>query len=266
MNSQTQRTVVIDCFPENVERWRNEGYAVVAVDVIRATTTAVTAVAMGRKCYPVATLEQALSFASGIDNPLMVGEIGGDMPEGFEIPNSPADVAEHNDLHRPMVLLSTSGTKIISAAKGSVACYVACLRNYTAQVGHLIKHHLKVAVIGAGTRGEFREEDQLCCAWIAEGLVRAGYTPGNDETEKIIRRWQNAPVEALLVSNSVAYLKRSGQTHDLDFVLEHIDDVPAVFELQANEIVMLPTSAYAPTDGHGFSKPKVEDAQLNVTV
>jgi len=90
MNSQTQRTVVIDCFPENVERWRNEGYAVVAVDVIRATTTAVTAVAMGRKCYPVATLEQALSLASGIDNPLMVGEIGGDMPEGFEIPNSPA--------------------------------------------------------------------------------------------------------------------------------------------------------------------------------
>jgi hypothetical protein len=32
-------TVVIDCFPESVARWR-DGYAVVAVDVVRATTTA----------------------------------------------------------------------------------------------------------------------------------------------------------------------------------------------------------------------------------
>src|SRR5438477_11347294 len=35
-----QKKVVIDCFPESVETYRN-GYAIVAVDVIRATTTAV---------------------------------------------------------------------------------------------------------------------------------------------------------------------------------------------------------------------------------
>ena len=28
----------------------------------------------------------------------------------------------------------------------------------------------RVAVIGAGSKGEFREEDQICCAWIAAGL------------------------------------------------------------------------------------------------
>ena len=47
--------VVIDCFPESVARYRS-GYAVVAIDVVRATTTAITAVAMGRRCFAVPTI------------------------------------------------------------------------------------------------------------------------------------------------------------------------------------------------------------------
>lgn len=266
MNPPLPRTVVIDCFPENVACYRDKGYAVVAVDVIRATTTAVTAVAIGRRCFPAATLEQALSFAAGMENPWMVGEVGGDLPDGFETPNSPAAVARHNDLQRPMVLLSTSGTKIITAAKGSSSCYVACLRNFTAQIEHLIKFHSKVAVIGAGTRGEFREEDQICCAWIARGLVDAGYTPADGQTAGIIQRWKNAPVEALLISNSVAYLRRSGQLQDLDFVLTHIDDLHTVFELQGDEIVMLPSATYTPKNLRGFSEPKVQESQLDANI
>jgi 2-phosphosulfolactate phosphatase len=265
MKAQIPGTVVIDCFPENVERYKAD-FAIVAVDVIRATTTAVTGVAMGRRCYPAATLGSALSLAAGMDHPLMVGELGGDVPEGFHISNSPAQVAEQNDFHRPMILLSTSGTKIICAAKGGIACYVACLRNYTAQVEHLIAHHPRVAVVGAGTRGEFREEDQMCCAWIGDGLVRAGYRPADDQTAAIIQRWTNAPVEAFLISKSVEYLKRSGQLHDLDFVLAHIDDLRAVFELQGDEIVMTQSSAYVQAEGHGFSESRVQEPQLNANL
>src|SRR5260370_20598968 len=127
MNPKVPTTVIMDCFPENVAGNRDEGYVVVAIDVIRATTTAVTAAAMGRKCYPVDTVDNALALAADLDNPLMVGELGGDMPAGFEIPNSPAMVAEHNDVHRPMVLLSPSGTKIIPPPKGSTPCYLTSL-------------------------------------------------------------------------------------------------------------------------------------------
>jgi 2-phosphosulfolactate phosphatase len=266
MNPKVPRTVIIDCFPENVARYRDEGYVVVAIDVIRATTTAVTAAAMGRKCYPVDTVGTALALAADLDNPLMVGELGGDMPAGFEIPNSPAMVSEHNDVQRPMVLLSTSGTKIIAAAKGSMACYVTCLRNFSAQIEHLIKHHSKVAVIGAGTRGEFREEDQICCAWIAGGLVDAGFIPVNEETRTIVERWRNAPVDALLVSNSVAYLRRSGQLRDLDFVLAHIDDLPYVFELQGDEVVMLSAETDMLKGSQSYLDAKTPEPTLNVNV
>jgi len=235
-----ERKVVIDCFPESLVRYRN-GYAIVGVDVIRATTTAVTGVALNRRCFPTPSLEAAFALATRLNDPLLVGELGGNMPYGFDLTNSPADLALRSDLSRPMVLLSTSGTKLLCKAKGCDAVYAACLRNYTAQVRFLAAHHQKVAVIGAGTRGEFREEAQMCCAWIAEGLVNAGYTPCGEQTAKLVQRWSNVPSDAFLCSKSVEYLTKSAQLSDLDLILGHIDDVDAVFALSNDEIVKVST-------------------------
>src|SRR5439155_16577214 len=124
-----RKTVVIDCFPESLVSYR-KGYAIVAVDVIRATTTAVTAVALGRRCFPVPSLEAAVPLAARLTNPLLVGEHGGCMPYCFDMNNSPADLELRKDVDRPMILLSTSGTKLICGAEESQAMYVACLRNY----------------------------------------------------------------------------------------------------------------------------------------
>src|SRR5437879_6054537 len=122
-----RKTVVIDCFPESVKAYRNV-QALVAIDVIRATTTAVTCVALGRKCFPVPSTEAAVSLAAQLTDPLLVGEVGGFMPQDFDLNNSPADLLSRTDIHRPMVHLSTSGTRLICGAEVSQAMYVACLR------------------------------------------------------------------------------------------------------------------------------------------
>src|SRR5438105_15490000 len=140
-----QKKVVIDCFPESVETYRN-GYAIVAVDVIRATTTAVTSVALGRRCFPVPSLEAAVPLAARLTNPLLVGELGGSMPYGFDINNSPAALESRTDVQRPMILLSTSGTRVVCGAEEWQAMYVACLRNYRALAAYLIAHHPTVAI------------------------------------------------------------------------------------------------------------------------
>jgi 2-phosphosulfolactate phosphatase len=193
----------------NLARYR-DGYAVVAVDVIRATTTAVTGVALDRRCLPVPSLEAATALAEKLDGLLLVGELGGNMPYGFHLTNSPAALALRPDTSRPMILLSTSGTKVLCEATGCDAVYAACLRNYAAQARFLAALHRKVAVIGAGTRGEFREEGQMCCAWIAEGLMNAGYRPRGEQTAKLVERWSGAPVDAFLGSKSVECLTRTG--------------------------------------------------------
>jgi 2-phosphosulfolactate phosphatase len=229
------RSVVIDRFPESAARYR-DGYAIVAVDVIRATTTALTAVALGRRCYPVATIEEAVAVAGRLDRPLLVGELGGEMPFGFDLNNSPAALAARDD-DRPVVLLSTAGTQLLCAAgAGGGPVYAASLRNHSAQARRLFEHE-RVAVIGAGSRNEFREEDQLCCAWIAAPLLRDGYAAESPETIELAERWREAPVESVAGGPSADYLRQSGQTDDLDFILAHVDDLDATFRLVGGELV-----------------------------
>ncbi len=231
-----RKKVVIDCFPERVPAYR-DGYAIVAVDIIRATTTAVTAVELGRKCFPVPSLEAAVPLAARLHNPLLVGELGGSMPYGFDLNNSPADLEARTDIHRPMILLSTSGTRVICGAQEWQAVYVACLRNYSAQIAYLAEHHPVVAVIGAGSRGQFREEDQLCCAWIAEGLVAAGYEPLDAQTISIIEQWSGAPVSSVAEGASADYLRNTGQVRDLEHILTHVDDLDDVYRYERGQVV-----------------------------
>jgi 2-phosphosulfolactate phosphatase len=236
-----RKSVVIDCFPESVHNYDN-GYAIVAVDVIRATTIAVTGVALGRRCFPTPTLEAAVPLAARLRDPLLAGELGGRMPYGFDMNNSPADLEARTDIHRPMLLLSTSGTRLICAAAEGQAMYVACLRNYSAQIAYLAAHHPAVAVVGAGSRGEFREEDQMCCAWIAAGLLTAGYEPQNERTVAIVERWRNMAVDAIVDGASVAYLRNTGQSRDLEFILTHVDDLDAVYRFERGQVVDLNAS------------------------
>jgi 2-phosphosulfolactate phosphatase len=230
-------TVAVDCLPESVARHRSSD-AIVAVDVIRATTTAVTGLVAGRRCFPVASLEDAVIVSRNLENPLLVGEVNGDMPGHFEITNSPAQLAWRSDVHRPMILLSTSGTRLICAAAGTGArVYAACLRNVSAQVERLAGRYRSVSVIGAGSRGEFRPEDQLCCARVAAGLIDAGYEPADEETAATVERWRDAPTESIVGGASAEYLRRTGQLHDLDFILAHVDDVGDCFVLEGEELV-----------------------------
>jgi 2-phosphosulfolactate phosphatase len=233
------KSVVIDCLPECVWRYKND-WAVVAVDVIRATTTAITAAATGRRCYPAPTVEAALEVAQKLDNPVLAGEFSGDVPTAFEMDNSPSQVHGRTDTHRPLVLVSSSGTKVIHEANGCEATYLGCFRNHSVLADYLAGRHVRIAVIGAGSKGEFREEDQMCCAWIAAALISQGYSAETPETAEIVGLWRHAPPKACLRSNSVAFLKRTGRLSDLDFILNHVDDLRAVFTVEDGEVKTVP--------------------------
>ncbi len=231
-----RKTVVIDYLPESVKAYEGD-YAIVAVDVIRATTTAVTCVALGRKCFPVCSVKEAALLAAELTDPLLVGEVGGFMPDGFDLNNSPVELELRTDIHRPMIHLSTSGTKLICGSAEGQPMYVTCLRNYSAQIAYLAAHHPTVAVIGAGTKGEFREEDQLCCAWIAEGLLKAGYEAETARTAAIIEQWSGVAVDVIVPGASAEYLRRTNQVKDLEFILTHIDDLNEVYRFEQGQVV-----------------------------
>ena len=229
-------TVIIDCFPESAERYKNS-HAIVAIDVIRATTTATTAVSRGWRVLPARTTDEAAAIASRHHDPLLVGELGGNMPFGFDITNSPVLISERTDTHRVMVLVSSSGTQLLMNASGGLAVYIACFRNLSAVADHLARKHERVALLGAGTRGQFRREDQMGCSWIAERLVQHGFRPETPETEQCIAKWHGVSPEEVRGGRSASYLRTSGQEQDLDFTIGHIDDIDVVPALINNELI-----------------------------
>lgn len=232
-----RKTVAIDSFSENLARYRR-GYAVVAVDVVRATTTAITAAAAGRRCFPVPTLDAALQLAGRFQDPLLAGEQRGIVPAGFHLNNSPAQVAARSDVERPLILLSSSGTRLCHEAALCDGAFVACLRNYISAARHLALRFPAVVVVGARSHDEFREEDQLCCARLAECLLDLGYLAADGNTLDIVRRWSNKPVDAWIANQSASYLRSSGQLADLEFILEHVGDLDVPFVLRNAQVLM----------------------------
>jgi len=223
---------------------------IVGIDVIRATTTAITAVASGRRCVLAATLEEALERRARLAPALLAGELGGNMPYGFDLQNSPTAVMALGSVDLPVVLLSTSGTGMLLAsvarhAPGSNGTsttavrptLVACLRNWEAQARELVATRPEhVVLLGAESRGEFREEDQLCCAWIGAALVDSGYR-ADPASRRVVEAWRNQPVDRIADGKSATYLRESGQADDLDFILGHVSDLETTFEMRADEVV-----------------------------
>lgn len=236
-----RKSVVIDCFPESVQKYRL-GYAIVAVDVIRATTSAITVASLGGRCFAVASVEDAMRLKAKLNHPLLAGEIGGELAPGFDINNSPVELASRTHAGKPVILLSSSGTKLIHKAKACDVVYLACFRNHTYTASDLQDRYARVAVIGAGSRNEFRKEDQMCCAWIARDLAAAGYVPEDRRTADLISRWGREGPESALTGKSADYLRRSGQIQDLEFVLTHINDLRAAYVMKGSEVSTLPVS------------------------
>ena len=224
---------------------------IVGVDVIRATTTAITAVTAGLRCILASTIEGALAQQARLAPALLAGELGGNMPYGFDLQNSPTAVIGLGSVDRPLILLSTSGTGMLLAAaarngspskeSGAAAApltLVTCLRNWEAQADELVALRPdNVILLGAESRGEFREEDRLCCAWIGAALLASGYR-ADPASRRLIDAWRDAPVDRINDGKSATYLRASGQADDLDFILQHVSDLDTTFEMHADEVTV----------------------------
>jgi 2-phosphosulfolactate phosphatase len=214
--------------------------AIVVVDVIRATTTAITAVAAGHVVFPVCSKSAALRTAAGLVEPVLAGEIDGVQLLEFDLHNSPSQMVTLASSSSPIVLLSSSGTRLMLEASHYSPTYVCCLRNVTAQAEHLATLYCNVLIVGVDRHGEFRDEDRLCAARIAMRLLEHGYHALDSPTMDLIARFGSAADHLIVRSRSACYLRETGQDEDLAFILDHIDDLDVV--LRVGERAILPVS------------------------
>ena len=94
--------------------------AVVAVDVIRAFTTAAYAfAAAARHIYLVDSVDEALAVKRAEPDVVLMGEDHGRRPPGFDFSNSPVAIAGADLSGRVLVQRTSAGTRGVVAARSA---------------------------------------------------------------------------------------------------------------------------------------------------
>ncbi len=102
--------------------------AVVAVDVIRAFTTAAHAFGAGaRSILLVDSVDEALALKAADPRRLVVGEDRGRRPAGFDLSNSPVAMARADVDGRTLVQRTSAGTRGVVAARSATRLWAASL-------------------------------------------------------------------------------------------------------------------------------------------
>ncbi|MHB9146251.1 MAG: 2-phosphosulfolactate phosphatase [Symbiobacteriia bacterium] len=149
-------------------------WAVAAIDVLRATSTMVTALAHGAvDILPVATPAEARTLSRGwpAASYVLGGERGALALPGFHLGNSPREYTPVQVAGRRVVMTTTNGTQALLAAQGAASLTAACFLNGRAVTRDLLRQGRDVAIICAGTHGQFDLVDAVCAGLIVDSLA-----------------------------------------------------------------------------------------------
>ncbi len=151
--------------PVAVDELYFTGKTSVVIDVLRATTTIVTALRNGAKeVIPVATIEFAVKVSGGMfgGQTLLGGERNTKKIEGFALGNSPFEYTPEVVSGKSIILYTTNGTKAIAKAKFSENLFACSFLNVTSVATHLVELDKDVEIICAGRMNNFSMEDSVC--------------------------------------------------------------------------------------------------------
>lgn len=161
--------------PLSVDELYFTGKTTVVIDILRATTTIISALGNGAKeIIPVATVEFAVKVSGGMfgGQTLLGGERNTKKIEGFALGNSPLEYSEDIISGKSIILYTTNGTKAIVKAKFSGELFICAFSNISALAKHLVKLNKDVEILCASRLNNFSMEDTVCAGKLITEIVK----------------------------------------------------------------------------------------------
>jgi 2-phosphosulfolactate phosphatase len=183
----------IDLLPDRDLR----GSVCVVFDILRATSTMVTALANGVRCiHPVRTIEEALALKQQRPGALLGGERHGDRIEGFDLGNSPL---EYRDIAATEIITTTTnGTIALRACEHAGRVIAGAILNLDAIVHMLSKDPPEeLLLVCAGTFRNPALEDLLAAGMLAREFPAARYSDAARVVQSLTETHAGRTLEAL---------------------------------------------------------------------
>ncbi len=172
----------------------------VVVDVLRAFTTAAYAFAAGAaRIWLVESVDEALAMKSGNRGMLAMGEDHGRRVNGFDLANSPAEIAAQDLAGRDMVQRTSAGTRGVVATASATRRWCASLVCASATAAAVTRSGLGVPdyVITGWLDDDRLGEDDLATAHLIE-RVRMGLPAHACEAARAVADSREAAITVAL--------------------------------------------------------------------
>lgn len=140
------------------------GKTAVIIDILRATSSIVTAISNGaKKVIPVEDMSDAVKIAHTMDpkDYLLCGEKNGVKIEGYNLGNSPLEYTKDEVKGKTLILNTTNGTKAIKKSSLANQIYIGSFLNQHSVLDMLRNLDDEVALVCSGWEGRQALEDTL---------------------------------------------------------------------------------------------------------
>jgi 2-phosphosulfolactate phosphatase len=206
---------VITCLsPQMLPLYDVEDKAVVVVDILRATSSMITAFAYGATSItPVPTLAECRMLKD--QDFITAGERGGQKVNGFDLGNSPFEFMDHGLNGKNLAFTTTNGSQAILSVTSAKSVLLGAFLNLSATANYLSQQNHSVLILCAGWKGKFNIEDTLYAGALASLLNQ--HNSEDDATLAAISLYQLASPDLL------GFLHRGSHAKRLAGFLNHRD-------------------------------------------
>jgi len=160
---------------------------VIIIDVFRAFTTAAIAFDCGAKeIVLVAEVEEALELRRRGIGDLLMGEVDGKRPDGFDFGNSPYEISQVDLTGKTLVQSTRAGTVGVAAATQADTIYTGSFVVAEATAKAILQEDPPlVSIIAMGDRARFRsDEDEQCALYLR--ILLEGRKPEADAVRDLV--------------------------------------------------------------------------------
>jgi 2-phosphosulfolactate phosphatase len=229
---------------------------VVVIDVLRSSTTVVTALANGaREIIPVSNIESAVKISASLLGDVTVrgGERNGKMIQGFNLGNSPLEYTEAAVKGKSIIYCTTNGSVAMNKCRHARNMVVAAFINISKVAEFITQVNDEFLIICAGNATVshgFSMEDAVCAGMIIhkvqdERQQQLELTDTSIAALSLYRTHGRSILKMLRNTDHGKYLASIGFDEDLKACAK-VDSVPALPMLMGTSVKLLKEDQRAP--------------------
>jgi len=211
--------------PEEIKNIELAGKLVVIIDVLRASSTIVTALANGcRGFIPILSPDHAKKKAQQFEKDMVLlgGEREGIKIESFDLGNSPKEYKREAVKDKIIIFSTTNGVKTLEMVKGAYRIIIGSFLNLQAVCNYCTNYKGNVLIICAGKEGNFSLEDTACAGMLIDSLKNVfsdtcQESDANLTARLLYKKFDNNILKILRKSQHGRYLESIGLSEDLKF-------------------------------------------------